>query len=1163
VKTPVADHETSGQGPGFIHLRVRSAYSLLQGALPVDRLVELANADQMPALAITDTGNLFGALELAVKLSKGNVQPIIGCSIQIDFDNADETSTVQDREQGPLQHDRSINRIFPELALIAMDEAGYKNLLQLSSRAFLGSDGAGMAHITMGDLEAFSSGIIALTGGAQGLVGQHIIAGDEASARATLVRLGEIFPDRLYVELQRHAMDSERKTEPVFVDMAYELSLPLVATNDCQFPTSEDFEAHDALQCIAQGTVVDDANRPRLTLDHYFKSRADMLQLFADLPEATDNTVEIAKRCHYWPEPSDPVLPSFSDGDEDGELRKNAEEGLRARLKAYPAAPGHGLEEYLERLKFELDVIVGMNYSGYFLIVADFIKWAKGRDIPVGPGRGSGAGSLVAWALTITDLDPIRFDLLFERFLNPERVSMPDFDIDFCQERRDEVIDYVRERYGAGQVAQIITFGTLQSRIVLRDVGRVLQMRYSDVDALCKMIPNNPANPVNLSQAIAGEARIQEARANNPQVAKLLEISLRLEGLYRHASTHAAGLVIGDRPLVDVVPLYLDPRSDIPATQFSMKWVEAAGLVKFDFLGLKTLTVIDKTVKALRKRDINLDITALPLDDEATYKMLAEGETVGVFQLESAGMRDLLRGTMPSVFEDIIALVALFRPGPMQNIPKYRASKLGEEKPEFLHETIVPVVEDTYGVIIYQEQVMKIAQVFSGFTLGEADLLRRAMGKKDQAEMTAQKTRFVDGAVERGVGQERAEYVFELVDRFAGYGFNKSHSACYALVAYQTAYLKANYPVEFFAASMTLDLNNTDKLNDLRGDTERLGIEILPPSVNASGVDFLPENGAIRYSLAAIRNVGRQAVAHISECREEGGAYKNLTDFASRINPRHVNRRALENMAAAGAFDELMPNRAAVFEGADIVMATAARNFENQISGQNDLFAGSGSEISLDLPAAEPWLPVEQLNHEFQALGLFLSGHPLQDYLPTFKTRNIETWREFCVSVAAGKTAGKLAGIVLYKKERRSQKGSQYAFIGLSDPSGQYEVVIFSEALADCRANLEAGKMIQITVEAEERDGGEIKARINTAAPIDQSIVARSGSLKLYLEDTTDIDGLTKRLPGHGNAQVTLVVFCQDRRREIDIRLPGSYDVTPEIAGALKAFPGVLDVAIN
>ncbi len=1159
----MTDNLPDGGGPNFVHLRVRSAYSLLQGALPVSRLVELASADQMPALAVTDSGNLFGALEIAVKLAKAGVQPIIGCSLPIDLDCPEETDLSGDHEQGPLQNNHSINQSFPEIILIATNEGGYKNLLNLSSRAYLGSDGTGQAHITKGDLEQFSEGLIVLTGDSHGLLGKHILTGDEGAARSILSDLRRTFGDRLYVEIQRHGTDSERKTEPVLIQLAYELSVPLVATNDCHFPTESDFEAHDALMCIAEGKVVEDPNRHRLTPDHWFKSRTKMQALFADLPEALENSVEIAKRCNYWPEPSAPVLPTFFEGDEDGELRRNAEEGLKARLKAHGLAKGYSQEAYHERLEFELEVIVRMHYSGYFLIVADFIKWAKDQGIPVGPGRGSGAGSLVAWALTITDLDPMQFDLLFERFLNPERISMPDFDIDFCQDRRDEVIAYVRDRYGRSQVAQIITFGTLQSRIVLRDVGRVLQMRYGDIDALCKMIPNNPANPVSLFQAIAGEKRIQEARDNDPQVAKLLEISLRLEGLYRHASTHAAGLVIGDRPLVEMVPLYLDPRSDIPATQFSMKWVEQAGLVKFDFLGLKTLTVIQKTLTSLRKRDINLDISGLPLDDEKTYKMLAEGETVGVFQLESGGMRDLVRSTMPSVFEDIIALVALFRPGPMQNIPKYRASKLGEKKPEFLHETIEPVVKDTYGVIIYQEQVMQIAQVFSGYTLGEADLLRRAMGKKDQAEMDSQRTRFVEGAIERGVERARAEYVFELVDRFAGYGFNKSHSACYALIAYQTAYLKANYPVEFLAASMTLDINNTDKLNDFRGDAARLDIEILPPSINSSDVDFLPENGAIRYSLAAIRNVGRQAVAHIAACRKEEGPFNDLADFASRINPRQINRRAMENMTAAGAFDELTPNRAAVSKGADVILATAARNMENQQSGQNDLFAGTISEVSLSLPMSEPWLPVEQLNREFAALGLFLSGHPLQDYLSSFKKRNIKTWREFCEGVSSGQTAGKLAGIVLYRKERRSQKGTPYAFVGLSDPSGQYEAVIFSESLADYRDRLEAGSMVQVVVEAEMRDGGEVKAQITRVEKIDESPTAKPKSLKLLLDETADIESIASRLPGKGVGEVTFVVFSKERRQEVDILLPEKFDITPEKAGALKAVPGVLDVILN
>ena len=689
-----------------------------------------------------------------------------------------------------------------------------------------------------------------------------------------------------------------------------------------------------------------------------------------------------------------------------------------------------------------------MNYQGYFLIVADFIQWAKARGIPVGPGRGSGAGSLVAWALTITDLDPMRFGLLFERFLNPERVSMPDFDIDFCQDRRDEVIAYVRERYGADRVAHIITFGKLQARAVLRDVGRVLQMPYGQVDRLCKLVPMNPANPVTLPQAIAGEPRLQEARDSEPLVAKLLDIGQRLEGLYRHASTHAAGVVIADRPLIDLVPLYRDPRAQLPATQFNMKWAEAAGLVKFDFLGLKTLTVIETARELLARKGVALDPARLPLDDAASYALLARGDTVGVFQLEGAGMRDALRKLKPDRFEDIIAIVALYRPGPMDNIDSYVNRKHGREQPDYLHPAIQPILEETYGVIIYQEQVMQIAQVLSGFSLGEADLLRRAMGKKIKKEMAQQRNRFIEGAVGKGVDRGRAEFIFELVAKFAGYGFNKSHAAAYALIAYQTAYLKANHPVEFLAASMTLDIGNTDKLNGFAQEARRMGIRIEPPSVNHSEAGFMPSETGIRYSLAALRNVGRQAVDHICAEREKRGRFKDVSAFARAINPRLVNKRALETLASAGAFDELGIDRATALANVDRIMAAGSRSLEDETGGQNDLFAGAArTPPPIDLRPAKPWVPTDRLSRELDAVGFFLTGHPLDDYQEVLESLGADTWVDFAAKAQTRRVVGTLAGTVLSARERQGKTGNAYAFVAFSDPTGQFEAVVFSEAL--------------------------------------------------------------------------------------------------------------------
>ena len=899
-------------GLDFVHLHVHSNYSLLEGAIPLARLAELAKADKQPALALTDTDNMFGALEFSEKLAGAGIQPIVGCALAIDFGDTDHGA-------------RNVNAPAPRerIVLLAARDAGYRSLMRLNSRAFLDTPPNEPPRLKLEWLEGETDGIIALTGGPGGPLDGAIAAGQSHLATTRLEALHRLFGDRLYVELQRHGTANERLTEPMLIDLAYAKGVPLVATNEPFFADRSDHEAHDALICIAEGRVVAESDRRQLNAEHRFKSRAEMRELFADLPEALANTVEIAERCSFRPHTHHPILPRFSVGDsvvdEASELRKRAEAGLTQRLASAGVAPGRTEDEYRARLEFELGVIAGMKYPGYFLIVADFIQWAKAHGIPVGPGRGSGAGSLVSYALTITDLDPIRFGLLFERFLNPERVSMPDFDIDFCQDRRDEVIRYVQERYGRDQVAQIITFGTLQARGVLRDVGRVLQMPYGQVDKLCKLVPQNPASPVTLAQAIEGEPKLQAERDGDPVVKRAFDIARKLEGLTRHASTHAAGIVIGDRALSELVPLYRDPKSDMPVTQFNMKWVEQAGLVKFDFLGLKTLTVLQTAVALVKRRGIDIDLTHLPLDDKKTYDLLARAEAVGVFQLESAGMRRALLDMRPDRFEDIIALVALYRPGPMANIPTYCARKHEMEKPDYIHPKLESVLKETFGVIVYQEQVMQAAQILAGYTLGQADLLRRAMGKKIRKEMQAQRAIFVEGAVKNAIERNQADAIFDLLERFAEYGFNKSHAAAYALVAYQTAYMKANFPVEFLAASMTLDMGNTDKLAEFRAEAERLGIKVDPPSINRSHVAFEVDGNTIIYALAALKGVGKQAVEAIIAARATA-KFKDLADFADRVNPRAVNKRVLESLAQAGAFDEFEQNRARVFMTVDQVL---------------------------------------------------------------------------------------------------------------------------------------------------------------------------------------------------------------------------------------------------
>jgi DNA polymerase-3 subunit alpha len=1165
---------------GFVHLHVHSAYSLLKGAIKIGKLAELAKSDRQPALALTDTDNMFGALEFSEKMAGSGIQPIIGCELAVDFGDHDPGA-------------RNAQAAAPaRIVLLAARERGYLSLMRLNSRAFLETPTHQSPHIKFEWLQGCAEDLIALTGGPEGPISLSLLADQADLAAVRCDRLARLFGDRLYVELQRHGIEKERRVEAALIDLAYAKGLPLVATNEPYFATADDYEAHDALICIAGGRLIAETDREQLTVDHRFKTRAEMAVLFADLPEALCSTIEISERCAFRPLTRKPILPRFTVGagtnataatsDEAVELRRQAEQGLSHRLLVHGLAKGMTEEDYRARLAFELDVITRMNYAGYFLIVADFIKWAKAEGIPVGPGRGSGAGSLAAYALTITDLDPIRFGLLFERFLNPDRVSMPDFDIDFCQDGRDQVIRYVQRRYGRDQVAQIITFGTLQARGVLRDVGRVLQMPYGQVDKLTKLVPQNPVAPVTLAAAIAGEPKLQAFRDEDPVVARAFDIAQRLEGLTRHASTHAAGIVIGDRPLSELVPLYRDPKSDMPVTQFNMKWVEPAGLVKFDFLGLKTLTVLDLAVKLLKRRGIEINLARLPLDDAPSYAMLARGDVVGVFQVESQGMRRALVDMRPDRFEDIIALVALYRPGPMANIPTYCARKHGDEEPEYLHPMLEPILKETFGVIIYQEQVMQIAQVLAGYSLGEADLLRRAMGKKIRAEMEKQRERFVSGAKTRGVNPGQADTIFDLLAKFADYGFNKSHAAAYALLSYQTAYMKAHHPVEFLAASMTLDINNTDKLSEFRAEAQRLGIKVEAPSVNRSGATFEVSEGTIYYALAGLKGVGPQAIELIVEARSNA-LFTSLADFAARVSPRAINKRVIESLAAAGAFDALDLNRARVFAGVEAILAACQRSHEAATCGQNDMFGGAADAPTIMLPQVEPWLPAERLRREYDAVGFFLSGHPLDDYATALKRLRVQCWAEFSRAVKTGATAGKVAATVLSRMERRTKTGNKMGIIGLSDPTGHFEAVLFSEGLAQYREVLEPGAAVLLQLGAE-LQGEDVRARVLHAELLDDAAAKTQKGLRIFVRDTRPLESIARRLQipeaagqgaaqahgqqtkasaaplgGGGDGDVSLVMML-DLETEVEMKLPGRFKVSPQIAGALKAVSGVVDV---
>jgi DNA polymerase-3 subunit alpha len=1149
----------------FVHLRVHTAYSLSEGAIKVKELVGLCKAERMPAVAMTDSGNIFGALEFCTAAADAGLQPLLGCQIAL---RHEAEGLRQLKAPEPSQ-----------LVLLTQDRAGYANLTRLISEAYLETPPGESPQLRLERVCAASAGLIALTGGPRGPVARAFLEGRAPAGEAALRQLAAAFPGRLYVELQRHGAPEEDRCEDALVDLAYAMDLPLVATNECFFAGADVYDAHDALLCIADGAYVAQDDRRRLTQEHRFKTAAEMRALFADLPEACDNTLVIARRCGFLLEPvRKPILPTPPKARETGveaTFRQLATRGLEARFAQSvwsPAMDSAAREEaarpYRARLEYELNMIVKMGFDGYFLIVADFIQWAKAQGIPVGPGRGSGAGSLVAWALTITDLDPLRFGLLFERFLNPERVSMPDFDIDFCQDRRDEVIRYVQREYGEDRVAQIITFGKLQARAVVRDCGRVLGMPYGQVDRICKLIPQNPANPISLQQAIDGEAVLRQMMQDEPAIARLMDIALKLEGLYRHASTHAAGVVIGDRPLVDMVPLYRDPRALLPATQFNMKWVEQAGLVKFDFLGLKTLTVVKRACDLVGTgRRLRIDPQAIPLDDPVTFAMLTRGETVGVFQLESAGMRDAVRGMRPDRLEDLIALVALYRPGPMENIPRYNACKHGKEKPDYLHPTLEPILKETFGVMVYQEQVMQIAQVMCGYSLGQADLLRRAMGKKDKSQMEALRKSFVDGAVTRGVDEGKASHIFDLVDKFAGYAFNKSHAAAYALVSYQTAWLKANHPVEFMAASMSFDLANTDKLAVFRQELDRLGIRLLPPDVNRSAASFSVEyaqgeaKGAVRYALAAVKGVGQVAMEGLVAEREARGPFRDLGDFARRIDPKQINKRLLEQLVKAGAFDALESNRARAFAAIELLLAEANAEAEARSSNQSNLFGAAVDRPKLLPPALGDWPLTQRLQSEFEAIGFYLSAHPLDAYAVALKRLGVLRSTDLAQRLRqGGATRVKLAGSVIGKQERTSAKGNRFAFVQCSDASGVFEVTFFSEVLAMCRELLGSGKPLLISADARIEEDA-IKLLAQTVQSLDAAAAASAAGLRIAVGDEAALTGLRGIMAAERKGRGRIVLDLRlDIETRAELQLPGGFMVSSETRARIANLPGVLEV---
>jgi len=1157
----------------FVHLRVHSAYSLAEGAIKVKKLIDLCKKNGMPAVALADTNNLFGAMEFAGAAIEAGVQPVMASQV-----------SVRRPETLGGQAGRA-----DQLVLIAQNETGWRNLMKIVSKVHIDSVNAPEPEIPFGALSGRSEGIICLTGGIAGPIGQLLLAGQKAQAAEMLEKLKGLFPGRIYMEIQRHGMEAEERLEPQFLSLAYAHDVPLVATNECFFTDAAMHEAHDVLLCIAEGAVLPQAGRRKVTKEHYFKSAAEMRALFADLPEAADNTLVIAKRCCYLLKPINPIMPAFpteNGRSEEEEMRAQAHEGLTQRLEKLVFKPSMTADEkaaaektYRDRLDFELGVIAKMKFPGYFLIVSDFIKWAKANNIPVGPGRGSGAGSVVAWSLFITDIDPFPFNLLFERFLNPERVSLPDFDIDFCQTRRGEVIRYVQRKYGNDRVAQIVTFGKLQARAVLRDVGRVLEMPYGQVDRICKMVPNAPSDPLTIHDLLSGKPEkdgslrppdpaIVKVYEEDEAVRRLMDIGMQLEGLYRHASTHAAGVVIAVRPLDEMAPLYRDPGSDMPVTQYNMKYVEGAGLVKFDFLGLKTLTVIQQATDMMAERGIHVDLSTLPLDDKKTYDMLAKGEAIGVFQFESQGMRDYLRKMKASCFEDLIALGALYRPGPIANIPTYINRKFGVEKPDYLHPMLQPVLQETYGIMVYQEQVMQIGQVLAGYSLGGADLLRRAMGKKKPEEMAAQRVRFVEGAKAKNVDEAKATHIFDLMEKFANYGFNKSHATAYALVSYQTAWLKANYPADYMAALMTLDSGNTDKLGVFRQEVLHMGIRLVPPDINRSLSGFSVAEGKdgrheILYALAAVKGVGQMATDGIVAERKKNGKFKDIADFARRTDPRLVNRRTLEHLVFAGAFDSICPSRAKMLASVDAILKVAHATATEAESGQVSLFGG-GASAAVPLPPVPQvveWTAQEKLSHEMEAIGFYLSAHPLDEVSRALGRLGAVPSAQLRSHLRRSESSRlSMAGVVVGSRVRTSQKGSKYAFVQLSDTSGIYEVTVFSEVLAARRELLETGKTVFMQVDSQVQEEG-IRLTVSSMEPLADAVARTAVGLCISLGDERPVAGIREAVAAlqKGRGKLRLVVPVGEGR-EAELDIPGGYAFTPAMKAAVSVLPGVAEV---
>ncbi len=1099
----------------FNHLKIHTQYSICEGAIKIDDLKEYSKSNKIKSLGLCDTSNLCGALEFAEKISKSGTQPIIGT--QINF---------------------KIHDTIGLLPLYALNETGYKNIINLSSASYLGNDELSDPHVTFDYLLNNSEGVALFSGTVFGLFGKLFDKGKFTEIHDLYNKIKLKFGDRFYIEVQRHKDLNETGFEKFNLNKSSDLEIPIIATNEVYYLNKDMHEAHDALICIGNKTYVNEKNRLKLSDQHYFKNNSEMSELFADLPEALENNYNFPLRCNFRPLFSNPILPNISQdkgGDADEILKKESLEGLRTKFEKVFRISVNDIDteksylDYKKRLDHELSIIIEMKYASYFLIVSDYIKWAKNNDIPVGPGRGSGAGSLVAWCLSITDVDPIKFNLIFERFLNPDRISMPDFDIDFCEDKRDLVFEYLTKKY-KDSVAHIITFGKLKARMVIRDVGRVLGLSYGFVDSISKMIPFDPSRPQNLTQCIAGEPRLQKLIKEDPKVKKLTDLSLQLEGLNRNVATHAAGVVIADRKLTEVVPLYKDKSANLllPSTQFDMYSAENAGLIKFDFLGLKTLTVINNTQKLIKKNYKDFDIEKIDFGDQKVFDLLSSGKTVGLFQIESAGMREALIQMKPNHIEDIIALVALYRPGPMSNIPTYNDCKHGKQKPDYLHPLLEDILKPTYGVIIYQEQVMQIAQKLSGFTAGQADLLRRAMGKKKRAELEKQKQGFIDGAIKNGIAKDVAAGIFLKIEPFAEYGFNKSHAAAYAIISYQTAFLKTYYTKEFIAASMTMDISNQNKLSEFYEELNRLNVQVVRPDINQCYADFRTKNGKFYYALGGIKAVGYEAISNIIEERIANGKFLSVNDFLNRVNPKDINKLQLEGLVKAGAFDNINSNRKAIFESIPNIITKSKNIFESKSANQIDLF--SEDKVIQDdiINKIEDWNFEERLAKEFEAVGFFISDHPLNQFTEIFNDYKINEYSKL-ISNDEMKNSN-IAATLLKLQERKTAKGNSYAVLKLTDLSSVFELFIFSDMLELNREILKEGNSLILNLVKNITDDENRFKRINVQkiSSLKELFNSPINEVCFEVSSTDQVQVVSKILEKDGKTSVKLNLVTGD-----------------------------------